>query len=275
MLLHAQELFSAFEEGDAVAAFNVITLEHAESIAAAAEGAGRPVIMQLSQNAIAFHGGPRAIAAGMAAVANISTAPVVLHLDHITDVDLALMTRDLGFSSVMFDGAALPYSDNVAQTRLVAQWGASSEIWVEAELGEVGGKNGVHAPGVRTDPQEAALFVDQTGVDSLAVAVGSSHAMEERAAELDTELIRRIASTVDVPLVLHGSSGVPDQVLAQAVAAGMRKINVGTALNLAFTGAVREWLEKHDASDPRKYIGPARSAMTETCAHFLSVVGQG
>jgi fructose-bisphosphate aldolase class II len=275
MIINATDLLGPSHTTDrpsAVTAFNVITLEHAEAIAAAAEAEGLPVILQLSQNAIAFHRRPEAIAAAMAAVAATSSAPVVLHLDHITDADLALRTKDLGFSSVMYDGAELDYAANVATTRRVSGWAHDNSIWVEAELGEIGGKDGAHAPGVRTDPAEAAQFARDTGVDSLAVAVGSSHAMTTRSASVDIDLVERIAASVDVPLVLHGSSGVPDGDLAAAARAGMRKINIGTALNIAFTGAVRDWLNENDGVDPRKYIRPGRDAMTETCRHFMRVL---
>ncbi|TGB12094.1 class II fructose-bisphosphate aldolase, partial [Streptomyces palmae] len=130
-----------------------------------------------------------------------------------------------------------------------------------------------HAPGVRTDPAEAAAYVAETGVDALAVAVGSSHAMTDRTAALDHGLIARLREAVPVPLVLHGSSGVPDEQIRRAVAAGMVKINVGTALNTAFTGEVRAHLAEHAAVvDPRKYLRPAREAMARTVAHFLSLL---
>ncbi|MEY8566941.1 class II fructose-bisphosphate aldolase [Corynebacteriaceae bacterium 7-707] len=275
MIINATDLLGPSHPADrptAVTAFNVITLEHAEAISAAAEAENLPVILQLSQNAIAFHRRPEAIAAAMASVAENSSAPVALHLDHITDVDLALRTKDLGFSSVMYDGAELDYAANVDTTRRVAGWAHANGIWVEAELGEIGGKDGAHAPGVRTDPAEAAQFAGDTGVDSLAVAVGSSHAMTTRSASVDIDLVERIAASVDVPLVLHGSSGVPDEDLAAAARAGMRKINIGTALNIAFTGAVRDWLTGNEGVDPRKYIRPGRDAMTETCRHFMRVL---
>lgn len=275
MIINATDLLGPSHTTDrpsAVTAFNVITLEHAEAITAAAEAEGLPVILQLSQNAIAFHRRPESIAAAMVSVAATSSAPVVLHLDHITDADLALRTKELGFSSVMYDGAELDYDANVATTRQVSGWAHDNGIWVEAELGEIAGKDGAHAPGVRTDPAEAAQFARDTGVDSLAVAVGSSHAMTTRSASVDIDLVERIAASVDVPLVLHGSSGVPDGDLAAAARAGMRKINIGTALNIAFTGAVRDWLNENDGVDPRKYIRPGRDAMTETCRHFMRVL---
>ncbi|MFV0426740.1 MAG: ketose-bisphosphate aldolase [Beutenbergiaceae bacterium] len=256
----------------ALAAFNVITIEHAEAIASAAEEAGSPVVMQLSQNAIRFHSRPEGIAAAMVAVAAACTQPVVLHLDHITEPELARRTVDLGFSSVMFDGAEHDYDTNVALTRDIASWGRANGIWVEAEIGKIGGKDGAHKPGVRTDPAEAAQFAADTAVDSLAVAVGSSHAMTEKSAGLDIDLISTIAAAVPIPLVLHGSSGVPDEGLVAAARAGMRKINIGTALNVAFTGAVRQWLEQNQAVDPRKYIVQARAAMSQTCAHYLQLL---
>jgi fructose-bisphosphate aldolase class II len=171
---------------------------------------------------------------------------------------------------VMYDASRLPYADNVAATRAAAEWAHRHGIWLEAELGEVGGKDGAHAPGVRTDPLEAAAFVADTGVDALAVAVGSSHAMTTRTASLDHELISRLRDAVPVPLVLHGSSGVPDDQLRAAVTHGMVKINVGTALNIAFTDAIRATGLDH--SDPRRYLAPARDAIAATVTHLLGVV---
>ncbi|MFG2194637.1 ketose-bisphosphate aldolase [Streptomyces sp. NPDC048639] len=273
-------------EGRAVAAFNVITLEHAEAVAAGAEAAGLPAVLQISENAVRFHGGrPGPIAAATAAVARASTARLALHLDHVESVELLHAAHVEGFGSVMFDASKLDYADNVKATAEAVRWGHERGIWVEAELGAVGGKEGdtagsggatldAHAPGVRTDPAEAAAYVDATGVDALAVAVGSSHAMTERTAALDHALIARLRDAVPVPLVLHGSSGVPDEELRRAVASGMSKINVGTALNTAFTGTVRAYLEANGrVVDPRKYLAPAREAMAHTVDRFLRTVG--
>lgn len=261
-------------DGRGIGAFNAICLEHAEAIAMGAEAVGQSAIIQISENAVKFHRrqlGPLALAC--AQVARESSAALALHLDHVEDIELLHQAADFGFGSVMYDGSTLPYSDNVAATRDAVQWGHANGVWVESELGEVGGKDGAHAPGVRTDPTEAASFVAATGVDGLAVAVGSSHAMLDRSAALDHLLITEIAAAVGIPLVLHGSSGVPDDELRQAVAAGMVKINVGTALNIAFTGAVRGHLDD-DAKvvDPRRYIAPGREAMADVVAHFLRVL---
>jgi fructose-bisphosphate aldolase class II len=254
-------------------AFNVIQLEHAEALVAGAERAGSPVILQISENCVRYHGALAPLALATLEVARAAAVPVSVHLDHVESAELVERAVGLGVGSVMFDGSALDYAENVARTRSVVSWCHERGVWVEAELGEVGGKDGVHAPGVRTDPDEAAAFVAATGVDALAVAVGSSHAMVTRDASLDFELIGRLAAAVSVPLVLHGSSGVPDASLTRAVRAGMRKINIATHLNHTFTDSVREVLAAQpDLVDTRKYLGPARDAVATEVARLLGVL---
>lgn len=265
----------AIRRGSGVAAFNVITLEHAEAIAAGAEAAGRPAVLQLSENAVRFHAGrPGPLAAACARLAQESSVDLALHLDHVREQELLRAAPRLGFSSVMFDASRLEYDDNVKATAGAVRFCHDEGLWAEAELGAVGGKAGdAHTPGVRTDPAEAASYTAATGVDALAVAVGSSHAMTERTAVLDHELIALLRESVPVPLVLHGSSGVPEAELRRAVASGMVKVNVGTALNSAYTGAVRDALAaRPDGVDPRGYLAPARTAMAETVTRFLAVI---
>ncbi|WP_316784023.1 class II fructose-bisphosphate aldolase [Streptomyces sasae] len=268
----------AATERRSVTAFNVITLEHAEGIITGAEAAERPVILQISENAVRYHGGqllPLALAT--ASMARSSTVEVALHLDHVTDVELLHQAADCGFSSVMFDAGALTYAENVSATAAAARWAHDAGLWLEAELGYVGGKPdspaSAHTAGVRTDPAEAVDYVARTGVDALAVAVGSSHAMTERSATLDHALIERLREAVPVPLVLHGSSGVPDGELRSAVRAGIVKINIGTALNISLTRVVRDTLDSLPAlTDPRKYLGPARDAVASTVHSMLTVL---
>jgi len=156
----------------------------------------------------------------------------------------------------------------------VTAWCHDRGVWVEAELGEIGGKDGVHSPVARTDPDQAAGFVASTGVDALAVAVGSSHAMLTRDAVLDLGLVTRLRRAVGVPLVLHGSSGVPDQALAAAVGAGLTKINIATQLNKVFTAAVRKYLSAEPAVvDPRRYGSAGRDAIAPEVARLLGVLG--
>ncbi|KPI23309.1 ketose-bisphosphate aldolase [Actinobacteria bacterium OV320] len=268
----------AADERGCVTAFNVITLEHAEGIVTGAESAGRPVILQISENAVRYHGGrltPLALAAS--SIARTATVDVALHLDHVTDIELLHQAADTGFSSVMFDAGALTYADNLAATASAARWAHEAGLWIEAELGYVGGKPdapaSAHTDGVRTDPAEAVDYVARTRVDALAVAVGSSHAMTERVAALDHTLIARLRQAVPVPLVLHGSSGVPDAELHAAVQAGMTKINMGTALNVSLTHTVRDVLFREPSlTDPRKYLGPARDAVATTVRDVLTVL---
>jgi fructose-bisphosphate aldolase, class II len=280
MLVPTAELVSAAAARRVgICAFNVITVEHAEAIAAGAERAGQPVILQISENAVRFHGGRLTpIAAATRAIAQLAGAATALHLDHITSDELLHLAPEHGFGSVMYDASARPYDDNVSATRLAATFAHTNGLWVEGELGQVGGKDGrlsldAHAAEARTDPAEAASYVAATSVDGLAVAVGSSHAMTTRSAALDHELIAHLRAALPVPLVLHGSSGVPDDELVRAVRAGIVKVNIGTALNLAFTGTVADQLHRSPASiDPRIYLTVARDAMAECVARFVSLL---
>jgi fructose-bisphosphate aldolase, class II len=270
-LVRTREIMdAAVATGGGVGAFNVIHLETAEGLVAGAEFAGLPVILQISQNCATYHGGLDGIALGTMAVARAASVPVALHLDHAEDERLADHAIELGFGSVMFDGAHLDYRSNVAATRRVAVRARAAGVYVEAELGQIFGKGGAHAPGVRTDPTEAREFVDATGVDALAVAVGSEHAMTDRTATLDGILIAQLHNAVAVPLVLHGSSGASDAQLQAAITAGMTKINVSTHFNGYFTRAIREFLTEHPtAVDSRTYLARGREAVMDEAARLL------
>ena len=265
-------LAQARSGGRALAAFNVIQIEHAEAYAVAAERSSLPVVMQISENCVRYHGSLRPIAAATLSIAQACAQPVVVHLDHAESLELVDEAVRLGLTSVMFDGSKLSDDDNRASTRRVVEQCHAAGISVEAERGEVGGKDGVHAPGVRTDPGDAARFVADTAVDALAVAVGSSHAMTERSAVLDTDLIAAIAASVPVPLVLHGSSGVPDEGLVSAVAAGMTKVNIATHLNQVWTQAMVRRLEESPTVDTRLYLGAARDAVADEAERLLRLL---
>ncbi|MFE9810436.1 ketose-bisphosphate aldolase [Streptomyces sp. NPDC005227] len=263
----------------AVAAFNVITLEHVEAVIAGAESADAPVVLQVSENVVTYrYGRLLPLARAATAAAERAAIPVALHLDHVQSDDLLRQAPGAGFSSVMYDASRLPYEENLTATRAAADWAHAQGLWIEAELGEVGGKNGepprdAHAPGARTEPGEARAFVGDSGVDALAVAIGSSHAMTTRTAALDHGLLKRLSASLGVPLVLHGSSGVPDGELRAAVEGGIAKVNVGTALNIAMTAAVREFLAAHpEAVDSRKYLSVGREAMARTVAGLIGVL---
>jgi fructose-bisphosphate aldolase class II len=271
----AEIVAAARVEDCGVGAFNLIGIEHAEAIVSGAEAAALPVVLQISENCVRYHGALEPIALAALAIARAAAVPVAVHLDHATSAELVRTAAGLGISSVMFDASALDYSANVTATADLAAWCHERGVWVEAELGEIGGKNGVHAPGARTSPGEAAAYVDATSVDALAVAVGSSHAMLTRDASLDFDLIGqiRVRVPVAVPLVLHGSSGVPDAGLAKAIMAGMTKINIATQLNKVFTAAVRDRLGADQRLvDPRRYVAAGRDAAAAEVARLLGVL---
>jgi fructose-bisphosphate aldolase class II len=260
--------------GRGVGAFNVIGIEHAEAIVAGAQAAQAPVVLGISENCVNYHGSLEPIALAALSLASSARVPVAVALDHAVSEDLVRTAVAIGITAVMFDASAQQYAQNVTATAAMAAWCHARGVWVEAELGEIGGKNGVHAPGARTRPDEAAAFVAATGVDALAVAVGSSHAMATRTAMLDIGLVRSLGAQVPVPLVLHGSSGVPDEGLAAAIGAGMTKINIGTQLNKLYTAAVRQRLAADDKLvDPRKYGAAGRDAVAAEVTRLLGVLG--
>jgi len=266
-------LADAESRGVAVGAFNVVTIEHAEGFVAGAESVGTPICLQISQNCVTYHGALAPIAAATLAIARASDNPIAVHLDHAEDAALVRQAVAVGIGSVMFDASTLDYADNVAATAAVVRECHASGVAVEAELGEIGGKDGAHAPGVRTDPGQASRFVAETGVDALAVAVGTSHAMLSRDAVVDHDLIGRLRDTVPVPLVLHGSSGVPDDELARAVSSGIAKVNISTRMNAVFTHRIRaELADWPEVVDPRRYIAPARDAVADETARLLGVL---
>jgi len=267
-------VLAAKSSGTAVGAFNVILLEHTEALVAGAEHAKLPVILQISENCVSYHKALKPISVATIAIAESASVPVSVHLDHAESEDLVKEALDLGYDSVMFDGSKLTYADNVAASARMAALCKRYGATLEVEIGEVGGKDGVHAPGVRTNPLEAKAFAEATGADLVAVAVGSSHAMTTRDATLDFDLIAEIAKTVGVPLVLHGSSGVSDPDLQKAVKAGMSKINIATHLNNVFTHEIREALGANPKLvDPRKYIAPGRDAVAAEVARLLTLLG--
>jgi fructose-bisphosphate aldolase class II len=266
----------AAEAGRGVGAFNVIGIEHAEAIVAGAEAAGAPVVLQISENCVAYHGALAPIGTAALAIAAAASVPVAVHLDHATGEELVEEAAGLGFGSAMYDASTLPYLENVRATARVAAWCHERGMWLEAEIGEIGGKDGVHAPSARTKPSQAASYAAETGVDAVAVAVGSSHAMLTRDAHLDLELAARIQAEVAVPLVLHSSSGVPDDQLAAAVRAGLTKINIAAQLNKVFTAAIRAYLDANaQAVDPRRYTKAGRDAVAHEVTRLLAVIGAG
>jgi fructose-bisphosphate aldolase, class II len=255
-------------------AFNVILLEQAEAIVAAAEDCGLPTVLQISETTVAYHHGRiDPIGRACESLASSASVPIALHLDHATSFKLCRKAADVGFGSVMFDASALPYRENVSATAEVARWGRENGIHVEAELGEIGGKDGGDRFDIRTDPREARDFVASTAIDSLAVAVGTRHARLEQTAALDLNLVTQLRDAVPVPLVLHGASGVLDATLRDAVRSGISKVNIATRLNQALTGRVRTIFDAEPGLvDPRKYLGSARIDVSAVVSRLLPLL---
>lgn len=267
-LVHAAAL-----GGKAIGAFNVVTIESAEAIAMAAESLDSPVILQVSQNTVEYHRGLHAIGKACRAIAQDSHVPIAVHLDHAVSLDLCRVAAEVGFGSVMFDGSALPFDVNVERTRTIVDWAQALGIGVEAELGHVGGKAGDEAASELTDPDEARRFVELTGVDVLAVSVGTAHHMTDKSAVVDLDRVRQLRAQVDVALVLHGSSGLTHSQLRAVVKAGIAKVNIATRLNMSFTRGVRATLEADPSlHDLRRYLGAGREAMAMAAAEEIAAL---
>jgi fructose-bisphosphate aldolase class II len=260
----------AFHEGWAVGAFNAVNMETAQAIAWAAEAEQAPAIIQVSHRALLYAGegsaerGLRMLAAVGKAAAESADAPVSLHLDHGTQSEIYL-ALDLGFTSVMFDADGLSLEENIFITRRLVQRAHSYAACMEAEVGDVPKPEGNEVVDARiglTRPTDAADFAAATGVNTLAVAIGSIHSGQSKTIALDLELLAAIRVEVNLPLVLHGSSGVTDASLRPGIGLGLAKINVATQLSQGFTAASRQVLERNPAEvDLRPYLGAGRSAM--------------
>jgi fructose-bisphosphate aldolase class II len=207
-----------------------------------------------------------------------ASVPVALHLDHGTDFDQVVKCIRSGFTSVMYDGSKLPLEENIAMTKKVLDMSRPIGVSVEAELGKIGGtEDNVHVSekeAMYTDPEEARYFVEQTGVDSLAIAIGTAHGQYKGEPKLDFERLRQIKTLVKIPIVLHGSSGVPDESIRQAIGLGIRKVNIDTNIREAFVGEMRRVMaEKPNEIDPRKILGPAREAAVAIIREKIRIFG--
>ena len=257
----------ALDERFAVGAFNANNMEMVQAIVEAAQEERAPVILQVSQGAIRYAG--LDYAAGLVQIAaEQADIPVVLHLDHGTSYEQNVMCLRAGFTSLMFDGSKLPYDQNVAISKRVCEIAHIAGIPVEVELGRVLQSTDNVTPeeveAAMTDPDQAREFIERTGADSLAPAVGSIHAMKAREATLDIPRIEAIRQKVGVPLVLHGASGVKHESVVEAIEHGICKVNVATYLNQAFVRGMSEGFERHPGEvDPRKYLNISRDNTKE------------
>ena len=261
----------------AVGAFNVENLEFVMAVLAAAEETKSPVIMQTTPGTIKtagldyFYGMVKA-------AAERASVPVALHLDHGDGYDRCMQAFRTGYTSVMIDGSHESFEDNIALTKSVADAGRAMGVPVEAELGKVGGKEddgpAVEGESPYTDPAEAKEFVERTGCTSLAIGVGTSHGVYTSDPHIEQSVVKAIRDAVDVPLVLHGTSGVPDEQVAEAVKNGICKVNYATDLRIAFSKGLKEYLAKDpEVFDPKKYSAVGREYVKEYVKSKILVCG--
>ena len=297
------ELFSKALKGKyALGAYNVNNMELLQAIVEAGEELQAPIILQISAGARKYANQTYLVKLVEAALAT-STIPIALHLDHGEDFEICKACIDGGFSSVMIDGSKFPFEENIALTKQVVDYAHSKGISVEAELGKLAGvEDNISVSdkdAIYTNPSQAKEFIERSGCDSLAVAIGTSHGAYKFAgdAKLDFERLAEIKAAVgaDYPLVLHGASsvpedlvkvcndfgaqingakGVPEAMFEKAREMGIAKINVDTDLRLAFTGAIRKYFAQNPNDfDPRKYLGPARDAVREVVKRKIKIFG--
>lgn len=274
MFVNTKEMLKrASQQGYAVGAFNVENAEMVWAVITAAEELRAPVILQTTSSTLKYLS-PAMFAGMVRAAAAAATVPVALHLDHGSSYDIAKECMENGYTSVMIDGSPLPYEENVAVSKRVCDLAAKSSTPVEAELGIVGGKEDDTEAEANhyTDPVQAADFVQRTGVDSLAISIGTAHGFYAVEPVLDLSRITATRKLVDVPLVLHGASGVPDETVTEAVRLGMAKVNFATELRDTYSKAVRAYLEENpDAYDPKAYGKAGREAVKQLVMHKMRV----
>lgn len=298
-LVTTKEMFEkAMKEGYAIGAFNVNNMEIVQGIVDAAAEENSPVILQASSSAIKYARINYLMKMIEAAVEEHPNIPIAIHLDHGPDFETCKMCVDNGFTSVMFDGSKYDFEENIRLTKEVVDYAHAHGVVVEAELGKLAGieddVNVAASDAMYTDPAQAEEFVRRTGVDSLAIAIGTSHGAYKfkGEAKLRFDILKQIKERIpNTPIVLHGAStvipelvnmcneyggnipgakGVPDEILHEASISGVSKINVDTDLRLAMTAGIRKvFVEDPSAFDPRKYLTPARELVKQTVAHKM------
>ena len=269
-------LLDAQKNKYAIGAFNVENMEMVQAVVMAAEELQSPVILQTTPSTVKY-ADLDYFYANVKTAADKAKVSVALHLDHGNSFELAMRALRVGYTSIMIDGSHESFEDNIKLTQSVVEACHPSGVCVEAELGKVGGKEddldgGDNNP--YTDPMQAVEFVERTGVDSLAVAIGTAHGVYKGIPKLDLERLAQIKEVVSIPLVLHGTSGVPDDVVQQCIQKGICKVNYATDLRIAFSKGVKEFLNKNpEAIDPKKYNAQGREEVKKYVMSKMHVVG--
>lgn len=260
----------------AVGAFNAENMEMVQAIIAAAEEMHAPVIIQTTPSTVAY-ASTQIYQHMVAAEASKASVPVVMHLDHGSSFSLCRDAIRAGYTSVMIDGSKLPFEENMALSKQVADIAKEAQVDVEAELGTVGGKEDNHIvagkDAIYTNPQQAKEFAQKTGVQSLAVAIGTAHGFYKGEPKLDFDILQEIRKLVDIPLVLHGASGVPDEMVRHSIELGICKVNFATELRVAYSKGVRQVLEDEQVFDPKKYGAAGRDMVRELVKKKIAVCG--
>ena len=275
-LVTSKEMLLKAQAGHyAIGAFNVENMEMVQAVLEAATELNAPVILQTTSSTVKYAGLPMYLANG-ATRANMAPVPAAMHLDHGNSFELAMQALRTGYTSIMIDGSHYSFEENVALTKAVADACNPSGIPVEAELGMVGGKeDDVEAEkDIYTNPDQAKEFVERTGISSLAVAIGTAHGVYTAEPKLDVERLSQIRAKVDIPLVLHGASGLTDEAVQECIKRGICKVNFATELRQAYTNAVKKVLtEKPDTFDPKVYGKAGREAVKQLVMNRILVCG--
>ncbi|TCS81819.1 tagatose bisphosphate family class II aldolase [Tepidibacillus fermentans] len=270
-------LLDAKKRKYAVPAFNIHNLETVQVVVEAAAELYSPIILAATPSTVKYAGPDYLLA-----IANVATAryniPIALHLDHSEDIDYIKQCIDLGYKSVMIDASHDPFEENIRKVSEVVDYAHRFGVTVEAELGRLGGQEDDlvvdEKNSIFTDPEKAVEFVEITNIDSLAVAIGTAHGLYKDKPKLDFDRLERINQLIDIPLVLHGASGIPDKDVRRSIELGITKVNIATELKIPFSNAVKQFFNEHpEESDPRKYLTPGKDAMKKVTIEKIKLCG--
>ncbi len=279
MILSTREmLLKAQREGYAVPAFNIHNMETLQVVVETAMEMKSPVIVAGTPSTIQNYAGSDYIKAMAEVAANKYDVPIAIHLDHYEDVDAIKRNIDIGFKSCMIDASKHEFEENIEIVKEVVEYAHRYDAVVEAELGKLGGREDDliidEKDALYTNPEDAVEFVKRTNVDSLAIAIGTAHGLYKGEPKLDFQRLEEIRNKVSVPLVLHGASDVPDELVKKAISLGICKVNVATDLKIPFANALRRFFDENSIeSDPRKYMTPGKEAMKGIVKHKIEVCG--
>jgi tagatose 1,6-diphosphate aldolase GatY/KbaY len=277
-IVNTVEMFQkASEEKYAIPAFNIHNLETFQVVVDTAAELNSPVILASTPGTISYSGGDYLVSMGSAAAERYEI-PIALHLDHFESFEEIKKYIDFGFKSVMIDASHHPFDENVKIVKQVVEYAHEHGVSVEAELGRLGGVEDdlvVDEKDAKfTNPEQAGEFIELTGIDSLAVAIGTAHGLYKGEPKIDFERLEDIHSVVNIPLVLHGASDIPDAMVKRTIKLGICKVNIATDLKIPFSNAVKQYFnENPDANDPRKYMTPGKEAMKEVVVEKILMCG--